>query len=243
MPNQFSKFVEMHEINIKTFCFNPFRENTYLMWNQEGECVIVDPSPYTEDEKESLFLYISCNKLKPKEVWLTHGHFDHVFGVAEVSRKFDIPVRMHPDDKVILENNHIFAGGVLLKAPDCSFDTVDLVDGEELEALPDSVFKVIWTPGHTPGSVCLVDFTDKVMLSGDTLFAGSIGRTDHLGGDYDKEILSIMDKLMGLPGDIDVLPGHGGKTSISDERTHNPFLQPFNEPEEDFLDQGIEIHG
>ena len=193
----------MHEINIKVFCFNPFRENTYLMWNRAGECILVDPSPYTADEEEDLFSYISDNKLKPKEIWLTHGHFDHVF-----------------------------AASVLLDAPDCSFETIDFEDGELLDALPDSVFKVIWTPGHTPGSVCLVDFTDKVMLSGDTLFAGTIGRTDHMGGDYDREIVSVMDKLMGLPGDIDVLPGHGGMTTIADERTHNPFLQPFNEPEE-----------
>ena len=236
----------MHEINIKTFCFNPFRENTYLMWNRQGECILVDPSPYTAGEKESLFAYISDNKLEPKEIWLTHGHFDHVFGVSFVLREYPVPVRMHPDDRIILENNHIFAASVLLDAPDCSFGTIDLVDGEVLDTLPDSPFKVIWTPGHTPGSVCLVDFKDKVMLSGDTLFAGTIGRTDHMGGDYDLEIVSVMEKLMGLPGDIDVLPGHGGMTTIADERTHNPFLQPFNEPEEDLLDlegEGIEIHG
>lgn len=236
----------MHEINIKTFCFNPFRENTYLMWNRAGECILVDPSPYTAGEKESLFSYISGNNLKPKEIWLTHGHFDHVFGVSFVLREYPVPVRMHPDDRIILDNNHIFAASVLLDAPDCSFGTIDFVDGEVLDTLPDSPFKVIWTPGHTPGSVCLVDFTDKVMLSGDTLFAGTIGRTDHMGGDYDLEIVSVMDKLMGLPGDIDVLPGHGGMTTIADERTHNPFLQPFNEPEEDLLDlegEGIEIHG
>ena len=195
---------------------------------------------------KDLFSYISDNKLKPKEIWLTHGHFDHVYGVARIAREYSTPVRMHPDDKVILENDHVFAASVLLDAPDCSFSTIDFEDGELLDALPDSVFKVIWTPGHTPGSVCLVDFTDKVMLSGDTLFAGTIGRTDHMGGDYDREIVSVMDKLMGLPGDIDVLPGHGGMTTIADERTHNPFLQPFNEPEEDMLDlegEGIEIHG
>lgn len=235
----------MHEINIKTFSFNPFRENTYLMWNRAGECILVDPSPYTVEEKGSLFSYISDNQLRPKEIWLTHGHFDHVFGVADVAREYSVPVRMHPDDRIILENNHIFAASVLLEAPDCSFGTIDFADGEVLDALPDSPFKVIWTPGHTPGSVCLVNFTDRVMLSGDTLFAGTIGRTDHLGGDYDLEIVSVMDKLMGLPGDIDVLPGHGGMTTIGDERTHNPFLQPFNEPEEDSLDlegEGIEIH-
>ncbi len=225
----------MHEINIKAFCFNPFRENTYLMWNRAGECILVDPSPYTDEESDSLFSYISDKQLKPKEIWLTHGHFDHVYGVARIVREYSTPVRMHPDDKVILENDHIFAASVLLDAPDSSFKTLDLEDGEVLDALPDSPFKVIWTPGHTPGSVCFLDSTDKVMLSGDTLFAGTIGRTDHMGGDYDQEIVSVMDKLMGLPGDIDVLPGHGGMTSIADERTHNPFLQPFNEPETEIL--------
>ena len=104
---------------------------------------------------------------------------------------------------------------------------------------------MITTPGHTPGGVCYYDETDKVLLTGDTLFAGAIGRSDLIGGDYDHLIISIMDKLMGLPGDVDVLPGHGRKTTIADERTHNPFLQPFNEPEED-LDwdgEGIEIEG
>ena len=96
----------MHEINIKVFCFNPFRENTYLMWNRAGECILVDPSPYTADEEEDLFSYISDNKLKPKEIWLTHGHFDHVYGVARIAREYSTPVRMHPDDKVILENDH-----------------------------------------------------------------------------------------------------------------------------------------
>ena len=112
-----------------------------------------------------------------------------------------------------------------------------------LDTLQGAPFKVITTPGHTPGCVCYYCEADKVLLSGDTLFAGSIGRTDHLGGDYDREIISVMDKLMGLPGDVDVLPGHGHRTTIANERTQNPFLQPFNEPEEDidWDGDGIEI--
>ena len=105
---------------------------------------------------------------------------------------------------------------------------------------------MITTPGHTPGGVCFYDKADKVVFTGDTLFAGSIGRTDHPGGDYDKLIVSLMDKLMGIPGDVTVFPGHGHNTMISDERTHNPFLQPFNEPDMDHLDwdaDGIELHG
>ena len=214
----------MHEINIKVFCFNPFRENTYLMWNRAGECILVDPSPYTADEEEDLFSYISDNKLKPKEIWLTHGHFDHVYGVARIVREYSTPVRMHPDDKVILENDHVFAASVLLDAPDCSFSTIDFEDGELLDALPDSVFKVIWTPGHTPGSVCLVDFTDKVMLSGDTLFAGSCGRTDLPGGSW-KAMAASLRRLAALEGDYEVFPGHGEPTTLAAERESNPYLE------------------
>ena len=113
-----------------------------------------------------------------------------------------------------------------------SFETRELVEGQTLRfAQDDKVsFKVIATPGHTPGCVCFYSEQAKVLFSGDTLFAGSIGRTDVDGGDYDKEIVSIMEKLMELPGDVEVYPGHGPATSIAVERTSNPFLQPFNEP-------------
>ena len=94
-------------------------------------------------------------------------------------------------------------------------------------------FRVIETPGHSEGGVCFYDEADKLLLTGDTLFAGAIGRSDMPGGDYDKLIVSIMDKLMGLPGDVEVLPGHGGRSDIATERTSNPFLQPFNEPAEE----------
>ncbi len=227
-------------INIKSFCFNPFRENSFLLWDESGNCVAVDPSPYGKEEYDLLDSYIKSEGLKPKEIWLTHGHFDHVYGVARLAKEYSMIVRMSPEDRIILDNNHIFADGMDMDRPDCGFETSDLKDGDVLGVLEGSPFKVISTPGHTPGSLCLYDEVDRLLLSGDTLFAGSIGRTDHLGGDYDKEIVSIMDKLMGLPGDVDVLPGHGHRTTVSDERMKNPFLQPFNEPEEDI--EGIELH-
>ena len=106
--------------------------------------------------------------------------------------------------------------------------------------------QVIATPGHTPGGVCWYGEKDGVLFSGDTLFAGAIGRTDNAWGDYDKMIVAIMDKLMGLDGHVSVLPGHGPESSIAYERTHNPFLQPFNEPGGDDLEwdaEGIELDG
>lgn len=233
-----------HQLNIKTFIFNSFRENCYVLWDASGNCVIVDPGCYWPEEFARLKELVETEGLTPKAVWLTHGHFDHVHGVLKVIREYSVPVLMSSEDKVVLDNNREEVGAFGLTAPDSSeIKTVDIRDGEILDTLQGAPFKVITTPGHTPGGVCYYDETDKVLISGDTLFAGAIGRTDHLGGDYDRLIVSVMDKLMGLPGDVDVLPGHGHRTTIADERTHNPFLQPFNEPEEDFDwdGDGIEI--
>lgn len=240
------------QISVKTFCFNPFRENCYLLWNQAGECVIVDPGCYDDAESEALKSFVSSHGLKPNAIWLTHGHFDHIFGVAGLARDYSIPVYMSSEDKMILKRDPVYAQGVGLKAPDVSFETEDLVDGQILrfalrQAQDDKVvilndseespgFRVIATPGHTPGGVCFYSEENKILFSGDTLFAGSIGRTDLDGGDYDKEIVGIMEKLLLLPGDVEVYPGHGPSTSIAEERTTNPFLQPFNEPWENEID-------
>ena len=219
------------QINVKVFTFNPFRENTYLVWDEEGSCAIIDPGCYDEEECLRLRSYISSEGLAPKAIWLTHGHFDHIFGVADLAREFSIPVFMSSEDKPILERDWSFAKGVGLEAPDVSFGFSGLEDGQVLHLGDGPVsFRVIATPGHTQGGVCFYCEGCRLLFSGDTLFAGAIGRSDLFGGDYDKEIVAIMEKLMVLPGDVDVLPGHGPKTSIAAERTSNPFLQPFNEP-------------
>ena len=225
------------QVSVKSFCFNPFRENSYLLCDEVGgECVFVDPGCYDEAESEALKSFVSSHGLKPNAIWLTHGHFDHIFGVAGLARDYSIPVYMSSGDKMILRRDPVYAQGVGLKAPDVSFETEDLVDGQILASFDNGGFKVITTPGHTPGGVCFYSEENKILFSGDTLFAGSIGRTDLDGGDYDKEIVGIMEKLMLLPGDVEVYPGHGPSTSIAEERTTNPFLQPFNEPWENEID-------
>ncbi len=225
-------------LQIKVFCFNPFGENTYLLWDApSGEGVIVDPGCYEDDESAQLYSFIEKEGVKPKAILLTHGHFDHVFGVTETSQKYSIPVYMHPDDSVMLEFNRKIVGPFGLSEPDVSFPFEPIYDGQELSIL-EHPFTVIHTPGHTPGGVCLYDKDSSVLLTGDTLFAGSIGRSDLPFGDYDKLIVSIMDKLMGLPADTEILPGHGPVSNIGQERTHNPFLQPFNEKWDD--GQGVE---
>lgn len=219
-------------LQVKCFSFNPFAERCVLLWDESQEAVVVDPGCYDAGELDELEAALSSQKLCLKAIWLTHGHFDHIYGVKALAAKYQVPVYMHHDDKLILENNLLTASHAGLVAPDIAFGTEDLAEGQVL-GFGNTRFSVILTPGHTPGGVCFYDEPDKLLLCGDSLFCGSIGRTDLPGGDYDKLIVSIMDSLMGLPGDVDVIPGHGPVTNIGKERTHNPFLQPFNEPEEE----------
>lgn len=230
-------------LKVLTFQFNPFGENCSLAWDETGEGVIIDPGFYDVAEAQNLYMKIEEKGVKPKMILLTHGHFDHIFGVKECSEKFGIPVYMNDNDKSVVTNG--LSQKFDLKIPDTSFSTLPLEDGQAIK-FGNTEFKVITTPGHTPGGVCFYGEADKVLFSGDTLFAGCIGRTDLVEGDYDKIIVSIMEKLMGLPGDVTVFPGHGRQTGIAEERTHNPFLQPFNEPDPENLDwdaDGIEIRG
>lgn len=222
-------------LKIKNFSFNPFSERTILMWDESLECVVVDPGCYDEAELGSLVSEIEKENLKPQAIWLTHGHFDHIYGVKAIADKYSLPILMHFDDRAIMKNNLDMAERFGLALPNIDFETIEIED-EQLIGFGNSKFKVITTPGHTPGCVCFYNEEAKVLISGDTLFAGSIGRTDHMGGDYDKLIVSIMDKLMGIDTDVIIIPGHGPTSNIGKERTHNPFLQPFNEPEDTMMD-------
>lgn len=219
-------------VHVKNFYFNDFRECCSVIWDETGECVIVDPGCGTEPEKASLYGFISEKGLKPVKILLTHAHFDHILGLAYCAGKYGIPVYMHPAEKETLENNGYFAKAFGFEMPATDIRTTDIADGDMIR-FGNTEFEVISTPGHTPGGVCYLDSKDRLLLSGDTLFAGSIGRTDQPGGDYDRLMESIFSRLMCLDGDIDVIPGHGPKTSIAEERVKNPFLQPFNLPEDD----------
>lgn len=232
-------------VNIKAFVCNPFQENSYFAWDEEGSCVAIDPSFYDDEEKAAVLDMLRKENLTLKAIWLTHAHFDHIYGVAALQSEYSVPVLMGAADEEILVRTASSAEGVCMRAPDIRFSYTPLHDGDVLDVLKGSPFKAIATPGHTQGGFCFYDEVDRVLFSGDTLFKGTIGRTDLYGGDYDKLIVSVMDGLMGFPGDVDVLPGHGDYTTIAEERTNNPFLQPFNEPEGDGLDwdgESIDLH-
>ena len=157
-------------------------------------------------ELDLLYSYLEAEGLSPEAILLTHSHPDHTLGVAALVERFGIPV---------------YAAA----APAEPYSRLE--DGATIYG-----FKVIATPGHTPDSVCFYNETEHVLFTGDTLFAGTIGRTDLPGGDYDSEIRSIMEKLIFLPGETEIYPGHGPASTIGRERIQNPFLEPFNEREE-----------
>jgi len=216
-------------VHTEYFTFNFFQERSSVVWDDNGQCAFIDPGCGKHEEFSRLTDFVESKGLKPVCIMLTHGHFDHVLGVASISRHYGgLPVYMNPADKETLESNSYFSRAFDVPVPE-EFETIDIAEGSVVE-VGGLRFEVILTPGHTPGGACFLERAQKLMFSGDTLFAGSIGRTDLPGGDYDALMKSIFEKLMVLDGDILVVPGHGPETSIADERTTNPFLFPYNEP-------------
>jgi glyoxylase-like metal-dependent hydrolase (beta-lactamase superfamily II) len=225
-------------LHLEYFTFNNFQTRCTLIWDDQGYCAFVDPGFSTPEERDALTETISRHNLKPVCIMLTHGHFDHILGVAELAAMYApegsegaLPVYMHPDEKYTLENNSFFVRAFGAPMP-ADFETTDIAEGDTIE-VGSLRFEVISTPGHSAGGVCYYERAEKVLLSGDTLFAGAIGRSDHPGGDYDRLMKSILEKIVTLDGDVTVIPGHGPCTDIATEGMTNPFLLPFNEPYEE----------
>ena len=197
-----------------------------VLWDETKEAVIVDSGCYTDTEKKRLERFIEDNSLKPVKVLLTHLHFDHVLGLDFVTKRWNIDTYLNPDDKEQAAFVPRFCEMMGYVTPPLPEKTIDIHDGD-IVRFGRSELKVIATPGHTRGGVCFYSKENNFLISGDTLFAGSIGRTDHPSGDYDALMKGIMTKLLPLGDNVEVLPGHGYLTTIGEERLKNPFLQPY----------------
>ena len=222
-------------IHYEQFIFNALQTRCTVIWDEKGSCAIFDPGYGQDAEKEELVAFIQAKNLKPAAIILTHGHFDHIYGLADLASTYGLPIYMDMKETYSFEHtNPYVCGNYDLPLPQLpgieAF--VGTKEGDIIEA-GDLRFEVIETPGHSVGGLCFLERGGKILVSGDTLFAGAIGRTDHPGGDYDLLMQSIFSKLLHLDGDITVIPGHGPCTDIATERTTNPFLMPFNEPYEE----------
>lgn len=228
-------------IKIEHFIFNAFQTRCSVIWDESGKCLFTDPGCSSERELEEICSFVAAKGLTPVGIMLTHCHFDHIYGMSALARKYSIPVYAHADELyTISKTNPYVCQAFGLPLPE-TFPITDapeqggftaVKEGDEIEA-GSLRFEVLETPGHTVGGVCYLERNGKVLLCGDTLFAGAIGRTDHPGGDYDMIMKSIFEKLLHLDGETTVIPGHGPLTDIATERMTNPFLMPFNEPFEE----------
>lgn len=206
------------EIIVKKFILGPLSTNTYLISGNNNHCIIIDPSSGCEKVIEE----IEENSLVPEAIVLTHAHFDHILGINEIKQRFtEIQVYVHSEEKVLLENPQ-YNGSLMIGLSFTYTDsTQDLLEGKMRIGSFDT--EVIKVAGHSPAG-CAIKI-ENYLFCGDILFAGSIGRSDLIGGDGQKLINGIKEKIMILPGNTIVCPGHGGRTTIDREKKSNPFIQ------------------
>lgn len=211
-------------VQVQTFVFNPFSENTYLLHDETGEAIIIDPGCYDRSELNELVAYVDAHSLKPVQIVNTHAHIDHVLGVAALKRKYGIPFALHKLEEPVLKAVKSYAsnyGFSTFEEPE--IDTF-IHEGETIE-FGNTSLKIIFVPGHAPGHVAFVSDADKLVIGGDVLFRMSIGRTDLPGGDHATLLRSIREQLFTLPDDYQVYAGHMEPTTIGFEKKHNPFFK------------------
>lgn len=210
-------------MNIAKLVFNPIMENTYIVWDDTRECIIIDAGNFSAREDAQLTDFISQRGLKPVMAVNTHGHFDHAMGVGYLKETYGVKFACSSKDQFLVDSAQQSGAMFGVKCAPVPAIDIDLDKMEEI-AFGATKLRVIKTPGHTPGHVSLYNEEQKVLFTGDTLFRESIGRTDLPGGDYSWIMTSILEQLVPLGDDVEFYPGHGDKSTIGHETLYNPFV-------------------
>ena len=206
---------------LETFPVGMLRCNCTILGDEvTREAMVVDPG----ENVPEILTRLTAHRLTLKQVIVTHAHIDHVGGAVLLKRATGAPILLNQKDLPLLAMMEMQAGWLGVKPPEVAPPDASADDGLKI-GLPSLTGEVLHTPGHTEGSICLYFAPEKLLIAGDTLFAGSIGRTDLPGGDERKILRSIRERLLTLPDQVRVIPGHGDNTTIAEERAYNPFLQ------------------
>lgn len=209
-------------LRIKKFIFNPFGENTYVLFDDSKECVVIDPGCYEKAEQQELTAFIDSNQLVVKMLLNTHCHIDHVLGNAFVKRKFNVGLFINPIEEPLLRAVKSYASNYgFFQYEDSVAD--GFLTEKDVVAFGEQKLQILFVPGHSPGHIAFYDEASKILVGGDVLFENSIGRTDLPGGNFNTLINSIHEKFFTLPDDVTVYCGHGEETSIGFEKRTNPF--------------------
>lgn len=211
-------------LKIKSFVFNPFSENTYVVYNDHKNAFIIDPGNFSTEENRLLQNFIEENGLKIQNILLTHAHIDHVLGLQTVYNLYNVPVMLHETEKEILDRNPMDANrfGFFFKPFE---GEIQFLKENEVLKLDEDEFKILHVPGHSPGHIAFHNEAQKFVLSGDVLFEGSVGRTDLYKGNHEQLLESIRTKLFVLDDETKVFNGHGNPTTIGFEKDYNPFFK------------------
>ena len=211
-------------MKIQTFTFNDFAENTYILYDETKECIIIDPGCYTIEEQNILTSFIHQKHLIPTKVLNTHCHIDHILGNKFVCNKWNIDLFAHEKELPLLQASKQISKMYGFDDYKLSPMPHDYLNAGQTIKFGYVSLDILFCPGHSPGHICFYSKKNNFLIGGDVIFKGSIGRTDLPGGDYEILIESINKEILPLPNETQIFPGHGIPTSLSEEKKHNPFI-------------------